>query len=172
MTLLFATLALLAGAPDSPASPRPQEPPAASALPRGQEELPDFTQPSPPPVPEESLSGQLVRTVLVLGIVVVLVYLTLNVGLRRLMGLRARSGAGSVISVLERIPLDQKRALFLVKAGGEYLLVGGAESGLGLIAKMDGPEVERLMRERPAAQIALSPFLQKLLAKRGPPPKA
>ena len=32
-----------------------------------------------------------------------------------------------VVSVVERLPLDQRRTLFVLKAGDEYLLVGGGE---------------------------------------------
>ncbi len=113
----------------------------------------------------------LLRTLVVLGIVLAVIYLTLNFGLRRLMGLKGLpSGHASVVTLLERVPLDQKRALFVVKAAGEYLLVGGADGGLSLIAKLDAAEVERLQRERVATPLALSPFLQKLLTRRGGPP--
>lgn len=110
----------------------------------------------------------------VLGIVLLLIYLTLNVGLRRMMGLRGPMGRRSAVQVLERIPLDQKRMMFVVKAGAEYLLVGGAEGGLSLLYKLDPAEVERAEREHLAAPaVAVPPFLQKLLTRRGgTPPQA
>jgi flagellar biogenesis protein FliO len=111
---------------------------------------------------------------IVLGIVILLIYLTLNVGLRRMMGLRSPTGGHSLVHVLERIPLDQKKMMFVVKAGAEYLLVGGAEGALSLICKLDPAEVERLEREHKAAPVvAVPPFLQKLLTRRGgTPPQA
>lgn len=141
---------------------------------RGDRDLPDLTAPSAPPVEDMSLGWTLVRTLLVLGIVVALIYLSLNFGLRRLMGLRGPAGGGvSLVTLLERLPLDQKRALFVVKAAGDYLLIGGGEQELSLIAKLDPEEVERVVRERPSPTVTSSPFLQKLLAKRGgPPPSA
>jgi flagellar biogenesis protein FliO len=110
----------------------------------------------------------------VLGIVILLIYLTLNVGLRRVMGLRSPVGRRSTVQVLERIPLDQKRMMFVVKAGAEYLLVGGVEGGLSLICKLDPAEVERVERENKAAPaVAMPPFLQKLLTRKGgTPPQA
>ncbi len=112
----------------------------------------------------------LVRTFVVLAVVILSIYLTLNFGLRRLMGLKGPVGSSGVVTVLERVPLDQRRALFVVKAGGEYLLVGGAEGALSLLCKLAPEEVERAQRERSAKALQLSPFLQKLLSRRGPPP--
>lgn len=121
-------------------------------------------------VPEEpeSLGWMLLRTVLVFGLVVLSIYLTLNVGLRRLMGLQGvPMGRPSVVSVVERVALDQRRTLFVLKAADEYLLVGGGEGGLQLLSKLDSESVERIRAERPPANVVpLSPFLQKLLARR------
>ncbi len=119
---------------------------------------------------QESLGWTLVRTLLLLGAVVVSIYLTLNVGLRRLMGLQGvPMGKPSVVSVLERVPLDQRRTLFVLKAGDEYLLVGGGESGLQLLSKLDTTAVERIRAESPQRKstvVSMTPFLQKLLSRR------
>jgi flagellar biogenesis protein FliO len=116
----------------------------------------------------ESLGWMLTRTLLLFGAVLASIYLTLNVGLRKLMGLQGvATGRPAVVSVVERIPLDQRRTLFVLKAAGEYLLVGGGESGLQLLSKLDTEAVERIRSERPPANvIPFSPFLQKLLARR------
>lgn len=111
------------------------------------------------------LGWVLVRTLVVLGLVVASAYLVLNFGLRRLMGVKAVGGA-AVVDVLERVPLDTKRALFVVKAAGEYLLIGGADASLNLIAKLDTAEVERLRAQAKAASLTLSPLLTKLLLKK------
>jgi flagellar protein FliO/FliZ len=120
----------------------------------------------------ESLGWMLTRTLLLFGAVLASIYLTLNVGLRKLMGLQGvATGRPAVVSVVERIPLDQRRTLFVLKAAGEYLLVGGGESGLQLLSKLDTEAVERIRSERPPANvIPLSPFLQKLLARRNASP--
>jgi flagellar biogenesis protein FliO len=134
--------------------------PVTPSLPPGMEEEP------------ESLTWMLMRTLMLFGAVVACIYLTLNVGLRRLMGLQGVPvGRASVVSVVERVPLDQRRTLFVLKAAGEYLLVGGGESGLQLLSKLDTEAVERIRSERPPANvIPLSPFLQKLLARRDATP--
>jgi flagellar biogenesis protein FliO len=110
----------------------------------------------------------LVRTLFLLGAVLAFIYLTLNVGLRRLMGLQNMGvGRQSVVTVLERVPLDQRRTLFVLKAADEYLLVGGGEGGLQLLSKLDTQAVERIRAEAPrASAIPISPFLQKLLSRR------
>lgn len=116
----------------------------------------------------ESMGWMLIRTLLVLGAVVASIYLTLNVGLRRLMGLQgAVPGKQTVVSVVERLTLDPKRVLFVVKAADEYLLLGGGEAGLQLLSKLDLEAVERIRAQRPQTNVVpLSPFLQKLLSRR------
>ncbi|MCY1034136.1 flagellar biosynthetic protein FliO [Corallococcus sp. BB11-1] len=126
------------------------------------------------PEEQESLGWVVVRTVALLGAVIAAIYLTLNVGLRRLMGLQGVPvGKASVVSVMERIPLDQRRTLFVLKAADEYLLVGGGEGGVQLVSKLDRDAVERIRAARPpSSPVSLSPFLQKLLSRRtgGPTP--
>jgi flagellar biogenesis protein FliO len=117
----------------------------------------------------ESLGWVLVRTLLLLGAVVLSIYLTLNVGLRKLMGLQGPAGRSqSLVSVVERVPLDQRRTLFVLKAADEYLLVGSGEGGLQLLSKLDTQAVDRIQAERPKPTnvVPLSPFLQKLLSRR------
>lgn len=133
-------------------------------------QIPDIDIPrSEPPVPgteELDVGWALVRTIVVLGLVVVLAYLTLNVGLRRLMGIQP-AGRSGIVQVLERVSLDQKRALFVVEAGGEVMLLGGAEGSVTLLSKLDRAEVEKSRAERAKPSVELSPFLQRLLGKKG-----
>lgn len=111
-----------------------------------------------------NLGWTLVRTALVLGIVVSLIYLTLNIGLRKLLGIKPPTSRG-LVTLLERVPLDQKRSLFLIRAGSEVLLLGGSDASLQLITKLDAADVERAQQQTPAAALTLSPLLQKLLGK-------
>lgn len=146
-----------AGGSDIAAIVAQQLPPAAPSL-----DLPvsDFD----PKGEDLNLGWTLVRTALVLGIVVSLIYLTLNVGLRKLLGIKPATSHG-LVTVLERVTLDQKRALFVVRAGSEVLLLGGSDANLELITKLDPAEVERL-QSQPAAPLTMSPLLQKLLGAR------
>ena len=136
---------------------------------------PEIPRSEPPELAAEefSLGWTLVRTMIVLAMVVALAYLTLNVGLRRLLGIRAPVGT-SVVTVLERVTLDQKRSLFVVEAGGEVLLIGGGDSGLSLISKLDRAAIDKARSAPSSASVQLSPFLRKLLGRKEPatPPTA
>jgi len=115
---------------------------------------------------DESMGFLLFRTLVVLGMVVMLAYVSLNWGLRKILGLKPAAAGGNVVNVIERVPLDQRHTLFVVKAASEYLLVGGSDGSLGLISKLDTAEVDKLRAEAPPP-LTLSPLLQKLLAKKG-----
>lgn len=135
----------------------------------GEPEIPK-TEPDFAKEEDVSLGWTLVRTMVLLGMVIVLVYLTLNVGLRKLLGIRPTAGL-SLVTVLERVPLDQRRSLFVVEAGGEVLLIGGSDNSLALISKLDRAEVDRIRAARAAGQpVQMSPFLQKLLGRKDAPP--
>lgn len=151
-------------------------PPTLARKPGDDIELPKS---EPPQLGDDlSLGWTLMRTMVVLGLVVMLAYLSLNVVLRRALGIRTGTSRGSAVEVLERVPLDQKRTLFVVKAAGEFLLIGGSDGSLGLISRLPTEEAAKLYAPAAAApQLNLSPFLQKLLMKRPesppkPPPPA
>src|SRR5437868_508679 len=153
MTLLLLTL--LAAEPASPVPPASEKTEAPKLdlrgdAPRAQTPAgrPTEAPPIPPPeVPDEIAKGSdesvgymLLRTIVVLGMVVMLAYVSLNWGLRRMLGLKVPALGSSVVSVIERVPLDQRRSVFLIKAGSEYLLVGGSEASLSLLSKLDTQE--------------------------------
>ncbi len=170
--LLLASLLAAEPATNTPAPEAQKVEPAPAPAPAP---APTVVPPIPPAdVPDditkadESVGFMLFRTLVVLGMVVMIAYVSLNWGLRKVLGLKPVSGGGggSVLEVVERVPLDQRHALFVVKAAGEYLLVGGADSSLGLISKLDTAEVEKLRAVKPQP-LQLSPFLQKLLTRKG-----
>jgi flagellar protein FliO/FliZ len=177
---VLAAASALAAEPGSEqkSAPPPVVAPAAPIAPRTLDEPSLGSKPSWETEPVDtggSVGWQLVKMMASLGIVLLTIYVVLNYGVRRLMGLPSGMlRRASVVTVLERIPLDQKKAMFVLKAGGEYLLVGGSDGGLSLICKLDAAEVERIEREKDSTAPTLSPFLQKLLSRRGgsPPPSA
>lgn len=144
--------------PPDPARQRPE-----LDLPKA--DVPDYAR------EDVSLGWTLVRTLVLLGLVVTIIYLTLNVGLRKLLGIASVSGGPRLITVLERVALDQKRSLFVVRAGNEVLLIGGGDGSLSLLSKLDAAEIERL-RASPPGGPEVSPFVARLLGKKGPPPAA
>ena len=152
----------------------PPSPAPAVALPSSGAAEPELPRSEPPELAgsDLDLGWTLVRTMVVLGIVVALAYLTLNVGLRKLLGIRSPTMA-RIVTVLERVPLDQKRSLFVVEAAGEVFLVGGSDASLTLLSKLDAEAVQKLKasagggRDQP---VRLSPLLQKLLGRKDAPP--
>ncbi|HEY1088339.1 MAG TPA: flagellar biosynthetic protein FliO, partial [Archangium sp.] len=61
-------------------------------------------------------------------------------------------------------------SLFVVEAAGEVILIGGGDSTLSLISKLDRAEVEKAkLPVNTSAPVQLSPFLQKLLGKKDKP---
>jgi len=195
VALVATALPALAQAPaDPPTAAQPVAPAAPGLAPAPEPELkaaplapmpelgtdgmrtaePEIPRSEPPEFDDLNLGWVLLRTMLVLAMVITLAWLTLSVGLRRLLGIRPVAGT-NVVTVLERVPLDQKRALFVVEAAGEVLLIGGADASLNLISKLDRAEVEKMKAARPPSQpIQLSPLLQKLLGRKdsAPPPPA
>lgn len=181
LAVLVAMVSLAAPPAEPPVSPKPAPAPAAEApapAPAPALDLkpvipePEIPKSEPPELAGEELNlgWTLVRTIIVLGMVIGLVYLSLNVGLRKLLGIKPVVGT-SLVTVLERVSLDQKRSLFVVQAAGEVLLIGGSENSLTLISKLDAAEVDKLRAQPNApAPIQLSPFLQKLLGKKDAPP--
>lgn len=173
--LVLLSLALLAS-PTLAEQPQLQAPPAVEPVAPVDDGArlaePEIPKSEPPDfaAPELDLGWTLFRTTLVLAMVVALAWLTLNVGLRRLLGIKPALGT-HVVTVLERVTLDQKRSLFVVEAAGEVLLVGGGEGALSLISKLDRAEVDKLRAaEKSAGPVQLSPFLQKLLGRKEAPP--
>ena len=94
--------------------------------------------------PESTASfwvSMLVRTALVLAAVVALAYLVLGKGLGRLLKAQ-QSGKGRLVSLIERLPLDQKHTLFLIEADGRRFVVGTAEGGTHLVLDLSRPAKE------------------------------
>lgn len=87
---------------------------------------------SPPPVDDELMkpmgTGDMLisfaKTMLMLGIVLALAWLTLAKGMGKLV---EKAQAGKRVKVIERIALDARRSLFLVEVDGKQFVVGGGD---------------------------------------------
>ena len=85
----------------------------------------------------------LVTSLIVLGVVCVAAFAVVRL-LGRVMG-RARGG---VMDVIARMPLEPRRALYVVDVAGKTLLVGTSEMGLSVLTELDGGEVRARVAQR------------------------
>jgi flagellar protein FliO/FliZ len=149
--LLLATTAssALAGdAPAAPAAPATDVPAVTDAAAAGDadadgdaDSAPSPDAPSiaappakapPPPVDDELMkpmgTGEMLtsfaKTMLMLGVVLALAWLTLAKGMGKLV---EKAQAGKRVKVIERIALDARRSLFLVEVDGKQFVVGGGD---------------------------------------------
>ena len=115
------------GVPDViPGLDSPSEPPTNSTNP------PAETLPPPPPLEGIGLGLQstsemimpFVKTMLMLCVVLLLVWLTLSKGMGKLV---EKAQAGKRVKVIERVSLDARRSLFLVEIDGKHVVIGGGD---------------------------------------------
>jgi flagellar protein FliO/FliZ len=99
----------------------------------------------PPPSP--SLGAALAQTLITLGAVCALAWWVLRWAARRGVG---RSPAG-IISVVDRVALDPRRSLFVVRVGAKVLLLGGSDGGLSLLSELDPATVPEVPSPEPKA---------------------
>lgn len=71
-----------------------------------------------------------VRSMLMLGAVLALIYLVLHKGLGHLV---QRTQMGRRMRLVERIALDQRRALYLVEVDGKEVLLAGSDGGVSQV---------------------------------------
>jgi flagellar biosynthetic protein FliO len=83
-----------------------------------------------------SYTGYLVETFLTLVVVCVLAFAVLW-GAKRL-GVARASGS---IKLVGQLPLDQRRAIYLVRIGEQVIVVGASEGGLTKLGEMPASEV-------------------------------
>lgn len=89
----------------------------------------------------------LLQTLLALAAVCVLAWIVLRWTARRGFGL----GSGKRVRVLERVPLDGRRALYLVEIGDRVLLIGAGEtSAPAVLIELDPGELPELP-DRPSS---------------------
>ena len=102
-------------------------------------------------------------------------YLVLGKGLPRLMrmtpsGRRAMFGVESrgVVEVIDRLPLEPRRVVYVLKVGQSHFLVASAEQGMSLISRLSDEDVEsaKLIAERAARGSSLAGGLLGRLSKK------
>ncbi len=119
------------------------------------------------PLPSSDLPSYgalLIKTVIALVVVVALAWAFLRWGLRRLLPGRPHSDE---MEVVDRLPLESRRSIVLVRVHGRYLLLGSAEGSVTLLAELEPEQVARLellRAERPRRSFA--EVLREAVAKR------
>jgi flagellar biosynthetic protein FliO len=79
----------------------------------------------------------MLTSLVVLVLVCVVAWVALRVVARWLEGRRMGGG----VSVVARVPLEPRRALYVVEAGGRRLLIGSSEGGVSLVTELDAVAV-------------------------------
>ncbi|MFO0563536.1 MAG: flagellar biosynthetic protein FliO [Polyangiales bacterium] len=110
--------------------------PALAALAQAADELPPGTG---------GFGAQLARTSLALLIVCVAAWWLVRYAARR--GMLGASAGGTHMTVIERVALDPRRALHLVRVGKRVLVVGASDEGLRTLAELAADELELDARE-------------------------
>ncbi|MCB9654313.1 MAG: flagellar biosynthetic protein FliO [Deltaproteobacteria bacterium] len=120
-------------------------------------DLADPPHPTPRAMPTmPSLAGQLLKTVLVLGAVCLLAYVVLGRLLPRLLNIPAPGTSRRIIQVVDRLPVDPKRSVMLIKLGERHYLIGVTEHGISLLSQVDEQDVEHALSEAgPSSSVAL-----------------
>ena len=78
----------------------------------------------------------LLQTLIALGAVCLLAYVVIRYGLKRLYGAGRQ---GERLRVLEHLPLEPRRSIYLVEVAGKQLLIGTSEGGVSLLSEVEVP---------------------------------
>jgi len=95
-----------------------------------------------------SYGDLLVTSLVVLGLVCIAAFVVVRLVGRFLT--TGRSRGAHLLDVIARLPLEPRRALYVVDVAGKTLLVGTSEMGLSVLTELDGREVRARVASRPA----------------------
>lgn len=95
--------------------------------------------------PTMGWSGVLWQTALALLLTCALALVVL-----RLLRPRMRPRSSGALQLVAQLPLGEAQAVYLVRAAGRYLLVGGSAGALALLREMDPAEVEAALAAGPS----------------------
>jgi flagellar biosynthetic protein FliO len=98
-----------------------------------------------------SLLWMFVQTILALGFVCLLAYVVLRVVLPRL---NVGTAGRSMVNVIDRTALDQRRSLYVIEVTGRWLLIASSEGGVQLISELDAETAEREAAATSAAGVS------------------
>ncbi|MDJ0764135.1 MAG: flagellar biosynthetic protein FliO [Myxococcota bacterium] len=93
------------------------------------------SQPTPPSW--QAYGVFILETLVALAVVAVVAWAIVRFGLLR-WGLKSKSGR---MKVIERLPLDARRSVYLVEVDGHTLLIGAADTSVHLIKEINDPAI-------------------------------
>jgi flagellar biogenesis protein FliO len=99
---------------------------------------------------ERSLFQAIFQMILVLGAICLLAYLVLGKLLPKLLRIEAPVAQKRIMHVIDRLPVDQRRSIVVMRIGGLYFLVGITEHGISLISRLDADDVETALESAEA----------------------
>lgn len=99
------------------------------------------------PTRERSLAGAFLQMILVLGAVCLLAYLLLGKVLPRLLKIDPPAAPHRIMQVVDRMPLDQRRSIMIIRIGDGYYLVGASEGGISLLSRLDANDVAQALSQ-------------------------
>jgi flagellar biogenesis protein FliO len=109
------------------------------------------------PVPRErSFVGAMVQMVLVLGSICLLAYLVLGKLLPRLLNIQQPTAQKRILTIVDRLPIDQRRSIVVLQIGALYFLVGITEQGISLISRLERDDVESALADAEVQKPALN----------------
>jgi flagellar protein FliO/FliZ len=118
--------------------------------------------------------GRLFQSFFALAAVVVLIYIILGKGLPKVLQLSPTARRGmiampsrGVVEVVDRLPLDPRRSLYVVKVGAAYFLVGVGDQGMTMLSKLDESDLASVAENIPDAKPVLERFSSLFGARQG-----
>ena len=88
-----------------------------------------------------SLSATFFKMIVVLSGVCLLAYLVVGKLLPRVLNVPLPTAGRRIMSVVDRLPIDHKSSLLIVRMGEQHFLISHSEQGMNLVARLDDSEV-------------------------------
>ncbi len=114
-----------------------------------------------------SLLGALFKMLAVLALICLMAYFLLGKVLPRLMRVPMPTASQKLLTVVDRLPIDQKRTILVVAVGDQHFLVGAADAGINLISRLDDETVRTALQNAPASGSGPLSALRRTMNKEG-----
>ena len=93
------------------------------------------------------LGALLLQMIAVLGAVCLLAYLLLGKLLPRLLKVPMPSAKQRILDIVDRLAIDQRRSIMIIRTGELYFLVGVTEQGINLLSRLDADDVDKALQD-------------------------